>query len=174
MQFVAAFPATETAIEGQLSGQGVTLVESFAGSDRSFAVFGAADEAAVLARLDMLGIEPARLLPVEFINSPTVGGGQGAGSTPRAGHQVYVIERPIPGVGSLPLEKKQMISMRSNESVEQLGEAIEWDHSYLTSEGTFCVYRAVDEETIRKHAELSGAPIDLITPVTHTKTVETQ
>jgi hypothetical protein len=166
--FVVAFPHDGDATEEMSLPDGMTLVESFAGTERSYAVFGAPDEPAVRAHLAAIGIEPITIMPVEFINSPVVGGGRAAGAMPRADHQVYVIERPIPGVGSLPLETKQMISQGSNAAIEKLGDTIEWDHSYLTSEGTFCVYRAEDEAVIREHARLAGAPVELITPVVHT------
>lgn len=166
--FVVAFSQDVETTEEMSLPDGLTIVESFAGTDRSYAVFGAADESAVRAHLAAIGIEPTRLMPVEFINSPAVGGGRAAGAEPRADHQVYVIERPIPGVGSLPLETKQKISQGSNAAIEKLGDTIEWDHSYLTSEGTFCVYRAEDEEVIREHARLAGAPVEMITPVVHT------
>ena len=84
---------------------------------------------------------------------------------PRDGHQVYVIERPIPGVGFFGLDKKEKISKGSIAAMAKLGDVIEWDHSYLTSEGTYCVYRADDPDTLREHGALAGAPIGKITPV---------
>jgi hypothetical protein len=111
------------------------------------------------------GVQPGLIMPVNFINSPTVGGGVQAGESPRDGHKVFVIERPIPGVGSFPLETKQMISQRSNASIDILGDKIEWQHSYLTSEGTYCVYRAVDEEAIRENSKLAEATIATVTAV---------
>ena len=94
-----------------------------------------------------------------------MGGGTPAGDEVREGHRVYVIERPVPGVGSFPIEKKQKIAMASNAAVEKLGGAVEWDHSYLTSEGTYCFYCADSEDTIREHAALAGAALSKITPV---------
>jgi hypothetical protein len=165
--FVAELATELTAVDGDSPGHDVAVIESFAGAERSYAVFSAADEPVLRSYLDERGIRPTKISHVEFINSPVLGGGPEAGATPRQGHQVYVIERPIPGVGSFPLEQKKKISMGSNAAVDKLGTVVEWDHSYLTSEGTFCVYRAVDEATIREHAEFAGAPIAMITPVTH-------
>jgi hypothetical protein len=147
---------------------GVREVESFTADTKSWAVLEAASEEALLTYLSAVGVQPESILPVNFINSPTVGGGVQAAESPRDGHKVYVIERPIPGVGSFPLERKQMISQRSNASIEMLGDKIEWQHSYLTSEGTYCVYRAVDEDAIREHGKLAEAPIATVTAVEQT------
>ena len=162
-RFVTAFALGDIGDNARLDSADIGVVEIFEGESRSFAVFEAPDEEALSEHLARLGLSPERMLTVDFVNSPEVGGGDPAGEAPRPGHGVYVIERPIPGVGSFPLEKKQMISRRSNASVRQLGDKVEWVHSYLTSEGTFCVYRAEDEQSIREHAELSGAPVELIT-----------
>ena len=148
-----------------MPGYGVREVESFVADTKSWAVLEAESEDALASYLSALGIQPGSIMPVDFVNSPTVGGGVEAGESPRDGHKVFVIERPIPGVGSFPLERKQMISRRSNASIEQLGDKIEWQHSYLTSEGTYCVYRAVDEDAIREHAKLAEAPIATVTAV---------
>jgi hypothetical protein len=143
----------------------VKEVESFVAGTKSWAVIEAASEGALVTYLRAVGVQPGLIMPVDFINSPAVGGGVHAGESPRDGHQVFVIERPIPGVGNFPLERKQMISQRSNASIERLGDKIEWQHSYLTSEGTYCVYRAVDEDAIREHGKLAEAPISTITAV---------
>ena len=110
-------------------------------------------------------VSPEKISEVLFVNSPVVGGGDPAGSEPRDGHQVFVIERPIPGVGFFGLEKKQKISAGSNAAIAKLGDIIEWDHSYLTGEGTYCVYRADSPDTLREHGALAGAPIGKITSV---------
>jgi hypothetical protein len=147
---------------------GVKEVESFTADTKSWAVLEAASEKALLTYLSAIGVQPGSILPVNFINSPTVGGGVQAGESPRHGHKIYVIERPIPGVGDFPLERKQMISQRSNASIDMLGDKIEWQRSYLTSEGTYCVYRAVDEDAIREHGKLAEAPIATVTAVEQT------
>jgi Nickel responsive protein SCO4226-like len=143
----------------------VHIDETLSTGADSYVVFSAPDLEHLKAYLAEVSIAAKKIKAVAFVNSPVVGGGQPAGPQPRPGQHVYVIERPIPGVGSFPLEKKQKISMRSNAAVAKLGNSIEWDHSYLTDEGTYCVYRADSEETIREHATLSGAPIGKITPV---------
>jgi hypothetical protein len=144
---------------------GVTLDETLSAGADSYAVFSAEDAATLQGFLDAAAIRPEKISEVLFVNSPAVGGGVAASHEPRPGHQVYVIERPIPGVGFLGLERKQANSANSNEAVALLGDIIEWAHSYLTSEGTYCVYRADSSETLREHGALAGVPIGRITAV---------
>jgi len=75
----------------------------------------------------------------------------------------FVIERNIPGIGGFDAEQLHAASQRSMDAVRQLGFQIQWEHSYITAEKTFCVYLATDEAVIRKHAELSGFPANVIT-----------
>lgn len=152
-----------------MTDNGITLEETFAAGVDSYAVFTAANTEALENFLEAMSIKPEKISEVLFINSPTVGGGRLADSSPRPNHGVFVIERPIPGVGFLGLDKKQKISRNSNAAIAKLGTVIEWDHSYLTSEGTYCVYRADSPETLREHGALAGAPIGKITAVQQKK-----
>jgi hypothetical protein len=148
-----------------LDDHDVLLDESFSAGSNSYAVFTAKDQNSLGEFLAAAFVDPEKISAVLFVNSPTVGGGKQAGSAPREGHNVYVIERPIPGVGFLGLEKMKKIAMNSNTAIEKLGKTIEWEQSYLTSEGTYCVYRADSPETLREHGALAGAPIGKITTV---------
>lgn len=154
---------------GILTEYNVSLDQSFAAGVDSYAVFTAADEPTLQTFLKNTTIDVEQVAEVFFVNTPTLGGGDAPGEKPRDGHTVFVIERPIPGVGFFGLDKKTKISKGSNAAIEKLGDIIEWDHSYLTSEGTYCVYRADSPETLREHGALAGAPIGKITPVTHEK-----
>lgn len=151
--------------EAALSASNIAVGETLSAGTDSYAVLTAEDELVLARFLQEHEIDAEKISEVLFINSPTVGGGMAADPEPRDGHQVFVIERPIPGVGFFGLEKKQKISANSNAAIEKLGDTIEWDHSYLTSEGTYCVYRADSPETLREHGALAGAPIGKITPV---------
>lgn len=77
----------------------------------------------------------------------------------------YVIERDIPAVGSLERDQLRAAAAKSNEALRQLAPDIQWQHSYVAGDKTFCVYLAVDEETIRRHAEISGFPANKITEI---------
>lgn len=77
----------------------------------------------------------------------------------------FIIERNIPGIGGLPPDQLKGGAAKSNEALAALAPDVQWLHSYVTENQTFCVYLAKDEEVIRKHAELSGFPANRIIEV---------
>lgn len=77
----------------------------------------------------------------------------------------YLIERDIPGIGGMSIVELCGAARASNRAIEQLGDAIQWQHSYVAADKTFCIYLARNEEVIRKHAELSGIPIARIVEI---------
>ena len=78
----------------------------------------------------------------------------------------YVIERDLPGVGGMSKDELCGAARTSNDALGQLAPKVQWQHSYVTGDKTFCIYLAEDEDAIRKHAELSGFPATKITEVT--------
>jgi len=77
----------------------------------------------------------------------------------------YLIERDIPGVGGMSIVELCGAARASNRAIEQVGCGIQWQHSYVAGDKTFCIYLAENEEAIRKHAELSGIPVTKIIEV---------
>ena len=77
----------------------------------------------------------------------------------------FLIERDIPDIGSMSTVELCGAARASNQAIEQLGADIQWQHSYVAGDKTFCVYLAKDHATIEKHAELSGIPVSNITEV---------
>ena len=77
----------------------------------------------------------------------------------------FVIEREIPGAGSLSEAEIEEVSLRSLASLKELGPQIQWLHSYVTEDKVYCVYLAPDEDTIREHARRAGIPADRIAAV---------
>ena len=77
----------------------------------------------------------------------------------------FVIERDIPQVGSFDGEQLKDASKTSNSALAQLAPRVQWDHSYVAADKTFCVYLAEDEDAIRRHAEISGFPASKITEI---------
>ena len=80
----------------------------------------------------------------------------------------YIIERDLPGVGSMSLTELCGAARASNQAIDQLGSDVQWQESFIASDKTFCVYLAKDEATINKHAELSGLPVSSITEIVQT------
>jgi len=77
----------------------------------------------------------------------------------------FIIERDIPGAGSLEREQLRGAAAKSNGVLRDLGPDIQWVESYVAADKTFCVYLARDEDIIKKHAEISGFPATKITEV---------
>ncbi|MBT8416527.1 MAG: DUF4242 domain-containing protein [Silicimonas sp.] len=77
----------------------------------------------------------------------------------------YMIERDIPGIGEFSLTELCGAARASNQALSTIGSSIQWQHSYVAGDKTFCVYLAEDEERIKKHAELSGIPFSKVTEV---------
>jgi arginine repressor len=77
----------------------------------------------------------------------------------------YIVERDIPSIGSMSLTELCGAARASNQAIDQIGADLQWVHSYVAGDKTYCVYLAKDEATINKHAELSGIPVSGITEV---------
>ena len=78
----------------------------------------------------------------------------------------YVIEREIPGAGSLSPEQLKDISQTSCGVLSEMGPEIQWVQSYVTGDKIYCVYIAPSQELVREHAEKGGFPADRVSEVT--------
>lgn len=79
--------------------------------------------------------------------------------------KTYVIERVIPGAGDLTPEQLKGISQTSCTVINEMGPVIEWQHSYVTGDKVYCVYKADKKERIEEHAKTSGFPANAINEV---------
>jgi hypothetical protein len=77
----------------------------------------------------------------------------------------FVIEREVPGAGSLTETQIRELSLRSLEALKEMGPQIQWLHSYVTEDKVYCVYLAPDENSIREHARRVGIPADRVSAV---------
>jgi len=80
----------------------------------------------------------------------------------------YVIERDIPSIGSADREALREASKRSNGVLAEMKaekKHIQWEHSYVAGDKTFCIYIADDESLIHEHAKRSGFPATKVTAV---------
>ncbi len=80
----------------------------------------------------------------------------------------YVIERDIPEIGSAERDALRAASQQSNGVLAEMkseNKNIQWEHSYVAGDKTFCIYIADDEALINEHAERSGFPATTISLV---------
>ncbi len=80
----------------------------------------------------------------------------------------FVIEREIGGIGNMPPVEMRGAAQKSNDvlrELRELGQQIQWLHSYVAGDKTYCVYIASSEDVIREHAQRSGFPANKITEI---------
>jgi len=80
----------------------------------------------------------------------------------------FVIERDIPEIGTADRDALRAASGKSNgvlQAMQAEGKNIYWEHSYVTNDKTFCIYRSDSEGLIQEHAERSGFPATVVTEV---------
>lgn len=77
----------------------------------------------------------------------------------------FVIERDVPGIGSLSDAEVRKISQTSVEVLKAMGPEIQWLQSYVTGDKIYCVYLAPDEATVREHAKRAGIPANRVSAV---------
>lgn len=80
----------------------------------------------------------------------------------------YVIERDIPEVGTFDREQLRAAARESNgvlAAMKAENKNIQWEHSYVAGGKTFCIYLADTEALIHEHAERSGFPATVVTPI---------
>lgn len=75
----------------------------------------------------------------------------------------YLIERELPGTGSLSQATLQEISRKSCDVLREMGPSIQWVQSYLGKDAIYCVYIAPNEEAIREHGRRGGFPVTRVT-----------
>jgi hypothetical protein len=77
----------------------------------------------------------------------------------------YVIEGDLPGVGAMNRAQLKDAAATSNDALAKLAGKVQWDHSYVVDNKTFCIYLAENEAVVREHAKLSGFPATKVTEV---------
>ena len=78
----------------------------------------------------------------------------------------YVIERDLPGVGSMSQSELCTAASTSNDAIREIFPKVQWEHSYVAGGKTFCIYLAENEAAIERHAEMSGFPATVVTEIT--------
>ena len=80
----------------------------------------------------------------------------------------YVIERAIPAIGTAERETLRTAAYTSNTilaAMQAERKNIQWEHTYVADDKTFCIYLAASEALIYAHAQRSGFPATQVTEV---------
>lgn len=77
----------------------------------------------------------------------------------------YVIEREIPGAGTIPPQELQAISQKSCSVLKGLGPQIQWVESFVTDNKIYCIYIAPDRDMVLEHARQGGFPANSVAEV---------
>lgn len=77
----------------------------------------------------------------------------------------YLIEREIPGAGSLSADQLREVAQTSCNVLKEMGPQIQWLESYVTGDKVYCVYISPNEEMIREHAKQGGFPANRISEI---------
>lgn len=80
----------------------------------------------------------------------------------------FVIERAIPEIGSADRAALAAAAQKSNGVLADMqaeSKQIQWEHSYVADDRTFCIYLAHDEKLVAEHAERSGFPASVVTRI---------
>ncbi len=80
----------------------------------------------------------------------------------------FMIERDIPEIGTAERDQLRDAATQSNSvltAMQSEGKGIQWEHSYVVQDKTFCVYLADSTELIDEHAERSGFPASIVTEI---------
>ena len=77
----------------------------------------------------------------------------------------YIVERSLPGVGGLTAAQLCEAAAKSNSALAELSPYVQWLESFVSADGTHCIYLATNEDMIHRHSELCGFPANRITEV---------
>ena len=77
----------------------------------------------------------------------------------------YLIEREIPGAGSMTTEQLTGISQKSCGVLRDMGPQIQWVQSYVAGDKVYCVYIAPNEAAVREHAKRGEFPANKVTQI---------
>ena len=77
----------------------------------------------------------------------------------------FIIEREIPGAGSLTADELRAISQKSCGVLREMGSETQWVESFVTADKIYCVYIAPNEAAVREHAERGGFPANRISAI---------
>jgi Protein of unknown function (DUF4242) len=78
----------------------------------------------------------------------------------------FLIERDLPGAGSLTAEEVRIVAAKSNQVLAGMAPRAQWVQSFVTSDKVYCVYLAEDVATVCEHADRVGVPVGAVNEIT--------
>ncbi|HEU5166113.1 MAG TPA: DUF4242 domain-containing protein [Chitinophagaceae bacterium] len=77
--------------------------------------------------------------------------------------KTYLIQRNVPGAGKFTATQRKSLAQRSCQVLDKMGpDQIQWQHSYITSDNLWCIYKAQNEELLREHGRRGNFPVNSI------------
>ncbi len=77
----------------------------------------------------------------------------------------FIVERSVPGAGSLTADQLREIATASNAVVDSLGVPYVWHETYAAGDKLYCVHSAESADDIREHARRGGFPADSVSEI---------
>jgi hypothetical protein len=77
----------------------------------------------------------------------------------------FIIERELPGAGSLSPADLHAVSQKSCGVLHELGPQIQWVQSFVTQDKIYCIYIAPDENMVLEHARQGDFPANSVSRV---------
>ena len=74
----------------------------------------------------------------------------------------FIVERKLPGAGSMNAEEIKAISKASVKVITNLGKPYSWIQSFVTEDALYCIHIAESENDIREHAKCGNFPVNSI------------
>lgn len=74
----------------------------------------------------------------------------------------FIIERNVKGFGASTEKELKGTCQKSNETLRNMSNPVQWQHSYVTNDKLYCVYIAENKAAVQEHAAKSGFPADRI------------
>ena len=71
----------------------------------------------------------------------------------------FIIERDIKNIGAMTPPELKGAAEVSNTALAKLAPKVQWVHSYVVEDRTFCIYLAEEVSHVHEHARISGFPV---------------
>lgn len=72
----------------------------------------------------------------------------------------YLVERIVPEVGDLPLEKLNHLAHLAGNALTSFGGRVQWLESFITQNKIYSILTAPDDATVREYAKMTNLPTD--------------